>query len=232
EAPSTRWADVGGQRAAKLALRQAVEWPVQRAAAFANFRLRPARGVLLHGPPGCAKTLLARAAAKEARCAFIALSGADVYSPYVGEAEASVRRAFAAAAAAAPAILFFDEVDALVCDRGAGGGGDRVEARVLATFLTCMDGVGGGNAGVLVVAATNRPHAIDRALLRPGRLEAQVHVALPGNEDRLDVLRVHTRACALAADVDFADVARRTRGRSGAELRQVVSDAGYAALRR
>ncbi|KAH8051031.1 ATP binding protein [Aureococcus anophagefferens] len=187
EVPKTSWAGVGA-RPRRRALQQAVIWPVTRRAEFDRFGIRACRGVLLHGPPGCSKTLLARATASESSCAFIALSGADVYSPYLGEAEATVRRAFAAADAATPCILFFDEIDALVCDR-AGGDGRGAEARVLSTFLNCLDGASGGpRDGVVTLGATNRPHAIDRALLRPGRLETSVYVGLPGLADREAVL--------------------------------------------
>mmetsp|Transcript_13673 Transcript_13673/g.42273 ORF Transcript_13673/g.42273 Transcript_13673/m.42273 type:complete len:284 (+) Transcript_13673:859-1710(+) len=214
---------------AKSALEEAVVWPVKRAAVCRQLHLRANRGVLLHGPPGCGKTRLARACAHEARGAFIALSGADVYAPYLGEAEATVRRAFHAADAAAPCILFFDEVDALVGDRTARAG-EGAEMRVLATFLTCLDGIVGPRAGVVVIGATNRPHTIDRALLRPGRLETSVYVGLPGIYGRVAILVRHGCTIPLHADVDLAVVGAATRGFSGAELAKVLRDAALAAI--
>ncbi|KAH8044380.1 ATP binding protein [Aureococcus anophagefferens] len=229
EVPKTSWAGAGGQ-AEKRALQQAVIWPVTRRAEFDRFGIRACRGVLLHGPPGCSKTLLARATASESSCAFIALSGADVYSPYLGEAEATVRRAFAAADAATPCILFFDEIDALVCDR-AGRDGRGAEARVLGVPQLPGGASGGPRDGVVTLGATNRSHAIDRALLRPGRLETSVYVGLPGLADREAVLAVHARGLPLAADVDLAALAARTRGFSGADLRKVCQDGARNALR-
>lgn len=228
----TRWADVGGQREAKRLLQQAVEWPISRRADFERFGLEPVRGVLMHGPPGCSKTLLARACATEVEAAFISLSAADVYSAYVGEAEATVRRAFAAAEAASPCILFFDEIDALVTDRSTNADPKSAESRVLATFLTCLDGVLGPNKGVVAVGATNQPHAIDAALLRPGRLEIKIYVALPDRADRVEILEIHARRLAKPAPLDLRRVAAQTRGFSGADLANVCREAAMAAARR
>ncbi|CAN0067492.1 unnamed protein product, partial [Ectocarpus sp. 12 AP-2014] len=171
--PDTPWSDIGGMEEAKARLRQAVEWPVVHKASFDRMGLTPPRGILLFGPPGCSKTTLVRAAATAAGATFVCLSGADVFSPYLGEAEAEIRQAFRIARNAAPAILFFDEIDAIVCNRDGGGKASfgpasSAESRVLATFLTEMDGVGSLKGdGVVVVGATNRPEAVDRALLRP-----------------------------------------------------------------
>ncbi|KAL3914898.1 MAG: hypothetical protein SGILL_005895 [Bacillariaceae sp.] len=170
------WDDIAGDPGgAKAALRQAIDWPRLRAKEFGILGLQPPRGILLHGPPGCAKTTLARAAAGASGVAFLSLSPAQVYaSSYVGEAEAVVRRAFALARSAAPCILFFDEIDSIFgSSEGVGARGNSAEARVLSTFLNEMDGVdisGAGKDGVLVLGATNRPWTLDAALLRPGRL--------------------------------------------------------------
>jgi SpoVK/Ycf46/Vps4 family AAA+-type ATPase len=166
--PPASWDDVGGLEDVKKRLRQAVEWPLAHAAAFARLGLSPPRGVLLHGPPGCAKTTLARAAAAASGATFVPLAGAELYSMYVGEGEAALREAFRAARLAAPAIVFVDELDTLVGRRGGGGGTagrNDASARILSTFLTEMDGLEAAQ-GVLVLATTNRPHAIDPALLR------------------------------------------------------------------
>jgi len=178
--PKITWDNIAGDPGgAKTALRQAIEWPRTKSTLFTRLGLIPPRGILLHGPPGCAKTTLARAAAGASGVAFLSLSPAEVYSSsYVGEAEAVVRRAFSLARSAAPCVLFFDEIDSIFGgsdSQGGGGGGGRggsAEARVLSTFLNEMDGVDNqrGADGVLVLAATNRPWTLDSALIRPGRL--------------------------------------------------------------
>jgi SpoVK/Ycf46/Vps4 family AAA+-type ATPase len=199
--PTTTWHDVAGDPGgAKTSLRQAIEWPRTKRAAFAALGLTAPRGILLHGPPGCAKTTLARAAAGASGVAFLSLAPADVYaSSYVGQAEAVVRRAFSLARSAAPCVLFFDEMDAIVGNDGAGGAGmsrgSSAEARVLSTFLNEMDGVDGGSwkDGVLVLGATNRPWTLDAALLRPGRFDKVIYVPPPDWEGRRSILELQCR---------------------------------------
>ena len=196
--PKTTWDDIAGDAGgAKIALRQAIEWPRTRKAAFKALGLSPPRGVLLHGPPGCAKTTLARAAAGSAGVAFLSLSPADVYSSsFVGDAEGVVRRAFDLARSAAPCVLFFDEIDSIIGgdDEGSGHGmgrGSSAEARVLSTFLNEMDGVDGSvEDGVLVLGATNRPSTLDAALLRPGRFDKVIYVPPPDECGRKDILKM------------------------------------------
>jgi SpoVK/Ycf46/Vps4 family AAA+-type ATPase len=197
--PKTTWDDIAGDAGgAKRALREALEWPRIYKNAFKALGLSPPRGVLLHGPPGCAKTTLARAAAGAAGVAFLSLSPADVYaSSYVGDAEAVVRRAFDLARSAAPCVLFFDELDSVIGgDNIEGGGkhgnmsrGSSAEARVLSTFLNEMDGVDGSvEDGVLVLGATNRPGMLDAALLRPGRFDRVIYVPPPDKVGRKKIL--------------------------------------------
>ncbi|CAM9610034.1 unnamed protein product [Ectocarpus sp. 13 AM-2016] len=220
---------------AKARLRQAVEWPVVHKASFDRMGLTPPRGILLFGPPGCSKTTLVRAAATAAGATFVCLSGADVFSPYLGEAEAEIRQAFRIARNAAPAILFFDEIDAIVCNRGGGGKGSAssAESRVLATFLTEMDGVGSLKGdGVVVVGATNRPEAVDRALLRPGRFDQVVYAPLPEEDARRQIFEVHTKRMAVdREDVDFLRLAGVTKGLTGAEIEGVCREAAMSAIR-
>ena len=229
--PDTKWDDVAGDAGgAKRALREAIEWPRTRRGAFEALGLRPPRGVLLHGPPGCAKTTLARAAAGAAGVAFLSLGPADVYSTsYVGDAEAAVRRAFDLARSASPCVLFFDEIDAIVaCGDGGGGGGhgmgreSSAEARVLSTFLNEMDGVdGSAEDGVLVLGATNRPGSLDAALLRPGRFDRVVYVPPPDEDGRRAILSME---CMTWRDALFAYYSRLgSEGESG-----TVADAGEA----
>eukprot|EP00903_Cladosiphon_okamuranus_P019554 g17985.t1 len=233
--PNTPWSDIGGVEEAKAKLRQAVEWPVANKAAFDRLGLTPPRGILLFGPPGCSKTTLVRAAATAAGATFVCLSGADVFSPYLGEAEAAVRQAFRIARNAAPAMLFFDEIDAVVCKRGGEGKGsaNSAESRVLATFLTEMDGVGSRRGdGVVVVAATNRPEAVDRALLRPGRFDQVVYAPLPDDEARRQIFEVHTRKLSVdGAGVDFAKLAAVSKGLTGAEIEGACREAAMSAIR-
>jgi SpoVK/Ycf46/Vps4 family AAA+-type ATPase len=225
--PSTTWSDIiGDPGSATTRLRQAVEWPRTRAAAFASLGLTAPRGILLYGPPGCAKTTLARAVAGATGVAFVALSPADVYaSSYVGEAEAVVRRAFAQARASAPCVLFFDELDAII---GANEGGptemglsrgSSAEARVLSSFLNEMDGVDGSlDDGVLVLGATNRPWTLDAALLRPGRLDKCIFVPPPDADGRKALLQ--KQCCRWTTDeaLDWDDLTRLTDGMTGAEI--------------
>ncbi|KAL3811002.1 hypothetical protein ACHAXA_002279 [Cyclostephanos tholiformis] len=198
--PDTKWDDIAGDAGgAKRALREAIEWPRTRRRAFEALGLSPPRGVLLHGPPGCAKTTLARAAAGSAGVAFLSLGPADVYATsYVGDAEAVVRRAFDLARYAAPCVLFFDEIDAIVATDDQGGHGmgrgPSAEARVLSTFLNEMDGVdGSAEDGVLVLGATNRPSTIDAALLRPGRFDRVVYVPPPDEAGRKAILSMECK---------------------------------------
>jgi SpoVK/Ycf46/Vps4 family AAA+-type ATPase len=201
--PATRWEDIGGDAGgAKRALREAIEWPRLRQSAFLALGLSPPRGVLLFGPPGCGKTTLARAAAGASGVAFISLGPADVYSSsYVGDAEAVIRRAFDLARSAAPCVLFFDEIDAIIDtgnssssgnnDKGSHGmgRGSSAEARVLSTFLNEMDGIDGSTKdGVLVLGATNRPSVLDAALMRPGRFDRVVYVPQPDEVARRAIL--------------------------------------------
>ncbi|MEW5302448.1 MAG: hypothetical protein WDW36_005234 [Sanguina aurantia] len=234
------WEDVGGLQSVKLRLQQAVEWPLRHRDAFERMGLTPPRGVLLHGPPGCSKTTLARAAATASGATLLPLSCAQLYSMYVGEGEALLRDTFGRARMAAPSIIFLDEVDAVAASRsqvsgggagGQGGGGADAGLRLLSTLLTEMDGMELAT-GVLVLAATNRPFAIDAALMRPGRFDAVLYVPPPDAEGRAQILRVHTRGMPLAADVDLDLLAcDATECMTGAELAGVCREAAMAAVR-
>ncbi|KAK9787377.1 hypothetical protein WJX73_009748 [Symbiochloris irregularis] len=227
------WDDIGGLHDVKRQLRQAVEWPLVHAQAFQRLHITPMRGVLLHGPPGCCKTRLARAAAAASGARLHSLNGAQVLSAYVGEGEARLRGAFARARAVAPTILFLDELDALVGRReegSQGAGGQEAVERLLSVLLTEMDGLE-RCTGVLVLAATNRPHAIDAALLRPGRFDALLYVPPPDLAGRVETLRIHTRSMPLANDVDLHALAEATELYTGAELEGMCAEAALAALR-
>ncbi|CAN6442900.1 unnamed protein product [Victoria cruziana] len=233
DVPNVTWEDIGGLKDLKKKLKQVVEWPIKHSDAFARLGLSPVRGVLLHGPPGCSKTTLVKAAAHAAQAAFFSLSGAEVYSMYVGEGEALLRRTFQRARLAAPSIIFFDEADAVASKRGDGGNSrsqSTVGERLLSTLLTEMDGLESAT-GVLVLAASNRPHAIDAALMRPGRFDLVLYVPPPDMEARLEILQVHTRHMKLEKDVDLEEIAAETELFTGAELAGLCREAGMVALR-
>jgi transitional endoplasmic reticulum ATPase len=234
DVPVTRWEDIGGLHKVKRRLRMAVEWPLVHPATFRRLGLRGPRGVLLHGPPGCSKTTLGRAMATSGHANFLHLSGADVYSCFVGEAERLLREAFDTARAAAPTILFLDELDALVGKRTAasspGTDGNQVQSRVLSTLLTEMDGLASSN-GVLVVGATNRLDLLDDALLRPGRFDEILAVDGLSDADRLAVLRIHAARVPGAADVDLQRVAQWMPNATGAEVKSVCQEAALCAMR-
>jgi len=235
EAPPVKWDDIGGLHGVKQRLRQAVEWPVKHAAACSRLGLKPPKGVLLHGPPGCSKTQLARAAAAASGATLIPLTGSQLFSMYLGQGERALAAAFVRARACAPAIIFLDEVDGVASRRNqgdahAGGGGSGAEERLLSTLLTELDGLQ-PSTGVLLLAATNRAHMLDAALLRPGRLDVHLFVPPPDQSGRLEVLRIHTKRMPLAPDVDLSALAAAADGYSGAELAGVCAEAAQVAIR-
>lgn len=236
EVPKVSWEDIGGLHDVKKKLQQAVEWPIKHAAAFARLGISPARGVLLHGPPGCSKTTLVNAAAHASQANLFSLSGAELYSMYVGEGEALLRETFQRARLAAPSIIFFDEADAIAAKRNgreeenSSGSGAAVGEKLLSTLLTEIDGLE-ITKGVLVLGATNRPEAIDDALMRPGRFDLVLYVPPPDLEGRIEVLRVHTRNMKLENDVDLLQIAKQTQFFTGAELAGLCREAAIVALR-
>lgn len=237
EVPEVRWDDVGGVEEVKRRLREAVEQPLSEAgaAAFRAYGVQPPRGILLYGPPGCSKTLLARAVATESGANFISVKGPELLSKWVGESEKAVRETFRKARLAAPCVVFFDEIDALASQRGSGG---SAESRVVAQLLTeldstCGDGGAADVGGVVVIGATNRPDLLDSALVRAGRLGVKLHVGLPDADARLRILEVHARSVPLAPDVQLGSwcgPGAAADGMSGAELAAVVREAALAAL--
>ena len=229
EIPHVTWADIGGLEELKLKLRQAVEWPVKHPEVFTRMGISAPRGLLMYGPPGCSKTMIAKALANESGLNFLSIKGPELFSKWVGESERAVREVFRKARQVKPSIVFFDEIDAVGGSRGGSGGGGRVGDRVLAQLLTEMDGVE-SLAGVTVVAATNRPDMMDPALLRPGRLDRVVYVPLPDLDTRRKVLEVHTRKIPVGDGVNLETVAERTEGYSGAEIAAVCNEAALAAL--
>ncbi|MFB6101242.1 MAG: AAA family ATPase [Haloplanus sp.] len=228
EAPTEGFESVGGLDDAKATLERAVTWPLTYGPLFEAADADPPSGVLLYGPPGTGKTLLARAVAAESAVNFVRVQGPELLDRYVGESEKAVREVFDRARQTAPAIVFFDEIDAVATERDAAG--NEVTERVVSQLLTELDGVA-DNPNLIVLAATNRKDALDPALLRAGRLESHVEVPAPDEPARRAILDVHTRDKPLAAGVDLDEIARRTTGYSGADLAAVCREAAMRAVR-
>ena len=230
EVPNVHWDQVGGLEEVKQSLIEAVEWPLKNPEMFKRLGVTPPKGILLHGPPGCGKTLLAMAVATESEANFISIRGPEVFSKWVGESEKAIREIFRKARMAAPSIIFFDEFDSLVPRRGMGGD-SRVTERVISQLLTEIDGLL-TLQNVLVIAATNRPDLIDPAVLRPGRFDRRVYVPAPDDTARLKILQVMTEKMPLDEGANIKDLTRRMGGYSGADIDSVVREAAMHALRR
>mmetsp|Transcript_57639 Transcript_57639/g.86950 ORF Transcript_57639/g.86950 Transcript_57639/m.86950 type:complete len:795 (-) Transcript_57639:244-2628(-) len=231
EVPNVTWDDIGGLEATKKELQETVQYPVMYPEQFAKFGMSPSRGVLFYGPPGCGKTLLAKAIANECQSNFISIKGPELLTMWFGESESNVREVFDKARQSAPCVLFFDELDSIARARGssggdAGGAGDRV----MNQLLTEMDGVG-EKKNVFIIGATNRPDIIDPALMRPGRLDQLVYIPLPDQASREDILKACLRKSPLAKDISIEEVARATAKFSGADLTEICQRACKYAIR-
>jgi transitional endoplasmic reticulum ATPase len=231
EVPNISWADIGGLEGVKNELRELVQYPIEHPEKFEKFGMSPSKGVLFYGPPGCGKTLLAKAVANECQANFISIKGPELLTMWFGESEANVRDVFAKARGAAPCVLFFDELDSIAQQRGGssgdgGGAGDRV----MNQLLTEMDGVG-AKKNVFIIGATNRPDIIDPALMRPGRLDQLIYIPMPDYESRLSILKATLRKTPLNKDVDLAYLATQTDKFSGADLTEICQRAAKLAIR-
>ena len=229
EVPNIRWEDVGGLQEVKQELLEAIEWPLRYGQLFKKAHITPPKGILLYGPPGTGKTLIAKATANESEANFISVKGPELLSKWVGESEKGIREVFRKARQAAPCIVFFDEIDALAPVRGAGFGG-AVTERVVSQLLTEMDGIE-ELRGVVVLAATNRLDMVDPALLRPGRFDRLIALAMPDEEMRKEILKVHTRGIPIDEDTDLMYLARLTDGLTGAEIASICNKAGLLVIR-
>jgi transitional endoplasmic reticulum ATPase len=230
EVPVVHWDEVGGLEEVKGKLKEAVEWPMKNPEVFKRLGIQPPKGILLIGPPGCGKTMLARAVATESEANFISIKGPEVFSKWVGESERAIREVFRKARMASPAVIFFDEVDSLVPRRRLGYGDSGVTERVISQLLTEMDGMI-RLEDIIVIAATNRPDIIDPAALRPGRFDRLIYVPEPDEAARLEILKIHTKNMPLSKDVDIKEH-RMTKGYSGADISSVCREAAMNALRR
>jgi hypothetical protein len=228
--PATTYADIGGLDHVVTFLRETIELPLRHPEVFRHLGLPPHRGVLLHGPPGCGKTLLARAVACESKARFFPISGPELITKWHGESEEKLRQVFREAQENQPAIIFFDEIDAIAQSRSSSES-LRLDARFTAQLLTLMDGI--HDLGrVCILAATNRPDLLDRALSRPGRFDAILAIPKPDAQGCLAILTIHTRKIPLAAEADLEHMARRLEGCTGADIAFVAREAARVCLRR
>ena len=230
EIPNVTWDDVGGLESLKEELQEAIEWPLKYKEALEYVDVAAPKGILLHGPPGTGKTLIAKAIAKMTESNFISVKGPELLSKWVGESEKGVREIFRKARQAAPCIIFFDEIDALIPTRS-GMDSSHVSENVVSQILTEIDGLEELN-DVLVIGATNRLDMVDSALLRPGRFDRIIEVPKPDAKGRKHIFEIHTKKKPLESNVDLAKIVEMTNGYSGAEIAAVCDRAAFAALKR
>ncbi|ADX83251.1 CDC48 family AAA ATPase [Saccharolobus islandicus] len=229
EVPEVKWTDIGGLEEIKEELKEVVEYPLKYSELYQNSGIEPPKGILLFGPPGTGKTMLAKAVATESGANFIAVRGPEILSKWVGESEKAVREIFRKARMYAPAVIFFDEIDSIAPIRGISYDSGVTE-RIVNQLLAEMDGIE-KLENVVVIAATNRPDILDPALLRPGRFEKLIYVPPPDRRARIEILKVHTRNIVLGEDISLEDVAEKTEGYTGADLAALVREATMRAIR-
>jgi transitional endoplasmic reticulum ATPase len=232
EVPNVTWDDIGGLDEVKRDLQEMILYPIDHPDKFEKFGMRPGKGVLFYGPPGCGKTLMAKAIANECSANFISIKGPELLTMWFGESEANVRDVFDKARQAAPCVLFFDELDSIGTARGGGSGGDGGGAgdRVMNQLLTEMDGVG-AKKNLFIIGATNRPEILDEALLRPGRLDQLIYIPLPDKLSRISILKSLSRKSPISKNVYLDFIADLTDGFSGADLAELFQRAAKAAVR-
>ena len=231
EIPTVHWDDIGGLEEAKQELKEAVEWPLKNPEVFTRLGIKPPRGILIYGPPGCGKTLLARGIATESEANFITIKGPEVFSKWVGGSEKAIREVFRKARMAAPAVIFFDEVDSLSPRRGLGFADSGVTERVISQLLTEMDGLI-TLEDIVVIAATNRPDIVDPAVLRPGRFDRLIYVPEPDEKGRLQIFNIYTKGMPMAKDVNLPQLAVATRNYTGADIEALCRETAMHALRK
>ncbi len=229
DVPKVSYDDIGGLGDAVKKIREMVELPLRHPELFKRLGVEAPKGVLLHGPPGTGKTMLAKAVAGETSSNFISIGGPEIVSKFYGESEGKLREIFKEAEENAPSIIFIDEIDSIAPKREEVTGEE--ERRIVAQLLSLMDGLN-SRGKVVVIGATNRPNSIDEALRRPGRFDREIEIGIPDRDGRHEILMIHTRGMPLADDVDLDWLADKTHGYSGADLSALTKEAAMAALRR
>lgn len=228
EIPNVKWDEIGGLEEIKSELKQAVEWPLKRPESFQKMGIKPPRGILLYGPPGCGKTAIAKAIATESEANFISIKGPQLISMWIGESEKGIRKVFQRARQVSPVVVFFDEIDSIATRRGTSMDSGVTE-RMVNQLLTELDGIE-ELKGVVFVAATNRPDLIDPALLRPGRIDKIVRVPAPDEASRLAILKIHSKNVPMGKDISLQELAVVTQGYSGADLEGLIREAALIAM--
>jgi len=230
EVPNVPWSQVGGLDDLKQQLIEAVEWPISNPQIFSRMGITPPKGILLYGPPGCGKTLLARAVATESKANFISIKGPELLSKWVGESEKAIREIFRKAKMASPCIIFFDEFDSIAPSRGRHTSDSGVTEKVLSQFLTELDGLE-VMKDIVVIAATNRPDILDPALIRPGRIDRILLVPQPDEKGRLEILKIFTKDMPLTSNITLENLNNMIEGFSGADIETWCREAAMRALR-
>ncbi len=230
EVPNVTWDQIGGLDDLKQKLVEAVDWPLSHPKIFSRMGITPPKGILLYGPPGCGKTLLARAVATESKANFISIKGPELLSKWVGESEKAIREVFRKAKMAAPCIIFFDEFDSIAPTRGRHTSDSGVSEKVLSQFLTELDGLE-VKKDIVVIAATNRPDILDPALIRPGRIDRILLVPAPDEKGTLEILKIYTRDMPLTSNLKLSTLNQLVKGFSGADIETYCREAAMIALR-
>lgn len=230
EVPDVSWDDIGGLEDTKRELQEMVRYPIEHRGLFEKFGMQASRGVLFYGPPGCGKTLMAKAIANECGANFISVKGPELLNAYFGGSEANVRDLFDKARAASPCILFFDEMDSLARARGSGSGSSDTSDRVINQLLSEIDGIGSGKT-LFIIGATNRPDILDPGIMRPGRLDQLIYIPLPDRESRISIFKANLRKSPVAEDITFEQLADVTEGFSGADITEICQRAAKNAIR-
>merc|ERR1719343_368271 len=232
EVPDVKWEDIGGLEQTKRELQEMVRYPIEHRHLFERFGMQATRGALFYGPPGCGKTLMAKAIANECGANFISVKGPELLNMWFGGSEANVRNLFEKARSASPCILFFDEMDSIARARGSGQGGGSSETsdRVINQLLSEIDGIGSGKT-LFVIGATNRPDILDPGIMRPGRLDQLIYIPLPDRASRVAIFQANLRKSPVADDVTFEQLAEVTEGFSGADITEICQRAAKNAIR-